>query len=70
MQILIAHKVFEKKVQSFLFVRCWVDLDMIKYLTSSLLLAHILAHDIGFTIGQDKGNLILITLYPNACAEL
>ena len=62
MQILIAHKVFEKKVQSFLFVRCWVDLDMIKYLTSSLLLAHILAHDIGFTIGQGKGNLILITL--------
>ena len=40
---------------------CWVDLDMIKYLTSSLLLAQTLAHNIGFTIDQDKGKLILTT---------
>ena len=53
-------KIFEKKVR-FLLVGCWVDLDMIKYLTSSLLLAHALAHDIGFTIDQDKGKLILTT---------
>ena len=40
-------------------MRCWVDLDMIKCLTFSLLLAHTLTHDIGFTIDQDKGKLIL-----------
>ena len=34
---------------------------MIKNLTSLLLLAHTLTHDIGFTIDQDKRNLILIT---------
>ena len=32
---------------------------MIKNLTSLLLLAHTLTHDIGFTIDQDKGKLIL-----------
>ena len=40
---------------------CWVDLDMIKYLTSILFLAHTLAQDNGFTIDQDKGKLILTT---------
>ena len=40
---------------------CWVDLDMIKYLTSLILLAHTLANDIGFPIDQDKGKLILTT---------
>ena len=40
---------------------CWVDLVIIKYLTSILFLAHTLAHDIGFTIDQDKGKLILTT---------
>ena len=40
---------------------CWVDLDMIKYFTSILFLAHTLAHDTGFTIDQDKGKLILTT---------
>ena len=32
---------------------------MIKYLTFSLLLAHTLAQNMGFTIDQDKGKLIL-----------
>ena len=40
-------------------MRCWVDLDMIKYLTSLLLIVRTLAHDIGFTTDQDKGKLIL-----------
>ncbi len=53
-------KIFEKKVR-FLLVGCWVDLDMIKYLTSILFLAHTLAQDNGFTIDQDKGKLILTT---------
>ena len=53
-------KIFEKKVR-FLLVGCWVDLEMIKYLTSILFLAHTLAQDNGFTIDQDKGKLILTT---------
>ena len=45
----------------FWFVGWWVDLDMIKYLISLLLLAHTLANDTGFKIDQDKKKLILTT---------
>ena len=38
---------------------CLVALDMIKYLTFLLLLAHTSDHDVGYTIDQDKGKLIL-----------